>query len=441
MSFPKLCSLLLIAVFCLAPQSVDAQSSSKRNSKKTYMHIDSDRGYSLEVEMRGDVEVSDDDREITYVSDGGYVEIEEEKRGQRHQLRVEGEAGGQLAFRYRRGGKRMDFDREGQAWLGETLLTVIREAGLAAEQRTLRILKQEGANGVLKEVSEIENGSSKIRYMTHLFDQAKLNTSQLVHAARLAEEVPSPGDKTRLLMQIAPNYMGGGEATTAFFNAAGTIGSPGDKTRLLIHLVDEKILRSDAAYLEALAVAKGIGSPGDRSRFLMKAAPAYMPKAKDAYFEAVNGIGSPGDHARVLIYLIEESKLDKASVQSALLSARSIGSPGDKVRVLGRVSRQAASDASLGLTYLKVASSIGASGDQSRSLIKLLEAGDLDRSVLIALLNTVNHIGAPGDMTRVLLAASDQVAGDDELTEAYIKAAEAIGPSGDQKRALAALLD
>ena len=116
----KLFSLLLILLFCLLPQTVDAQSS-KRKGKTTYMHTDSDRNYSLEVEMRGDIEVSEDDREIIFVSDGGYVEIEEESRGTTHQLRIEGEAGGQLVFRYRRDGKRMEFDQQGRDWLGENV--------------------------------------------------------------------------------------------------------------------------------------------------------------------------------------------------------------------------------------------------------------------------------------------------------------------------------
>lgn len=441
-TFQSYLRLFLVAVLLIVIwQDVAAQQVNRTRNNGRFSMTYKDGRYELQVDGRGDIEITDDDRDIRSISNGGYLEIEEVDGRERHRIRIDGEADGRLDYQYWRDGQRAEFDNDARAWFADALLHVIRDMGIGAEARTERILARQGVNGVLDEIERIENGSVRIRYMTHLFDQAKLNSAQLGRAAGLAKEIPSPGDKTRLLIATAPYFLADASATPAFFDAAGSISSPGDKTRLLIHLVDENLLAREPAYLEALEVASGISSPGDRSRFLMKAAPAYMPQAREAYFGAVSGISSPGDHARVLIHLLQETDLDMASRRAVIHSAKSISSPGDKARVLMSASEQVAGDNELALAYLSTASTISSPGDRARVLIDLLGQDRLTREALLALLDNTKDISSPGDKTRVLLAAVDQVAGDDELTEAYIDVADTISSPGDHKRALAALLN
>lgn len=408
------------------------------NGKHTYMT--NKNGYSLEVEMKGDITLNETDSDIVSISRGGYLEINEKLRGTKHQLLVEGESGNRLSYSYKLNGKKKDFSEIDRDWYEDILLTMIRETGAGAEDRTARILREDGVEGVFKEIGYIESSSSRVRYMTHLFDQAKLNDRQLQRAAKMAREIPSSGDRSRFLKASAAQFLSSDDATPYYFDAVESIPSSGDKTRVLTSLVDGNLLRDRDSYLEAIGVAKSIPSSGDRSRFLMKAADLYIEEASDLYFEAVGSIPSSGDKTRVLTRLIEEGALeDQGSYADAMHIAKGIPSSGDRARFL----MAAASTYHSGArdVYFNAVSSLPSSGDHSRVLIHLAEKVGLDKVSMEAYLKSARGISSPGDKSRTLVKVADDVAGDDELVDLYIKTAETISSSGDYKRALSALMN
>ena len=408
------------------------------NGKRTYM-VKNDR-VDLEVEMKGDIELNEDETEVMSISRGGFLEIKEKIGGTRHHLLIEGESGGRLSRQYKLNGRRVDFADIDREWYGDILLQIIRETGVDAERRTERILKRSGVAGVLDEVDLIESSSSKSRYLIHLFEQAKLNDDELERAARLGKSIPSSGDKSRFLIASAENFLLSKGMERTYFDIVRGVPSSGDKTRVLIHLADEGLLESRAAYDESIDAAAGIPSSGDRTRFLTKAAHVYLQESPEAYFKAVAGIPSSGDKTRVLLKLVEEDLLDDPVVyEEALAAAKNIPSSGDRTRFLMAAapmylpeSREA---------YFEAVNGIPASGDHARTLIKLLEDGELDDASIASLLRSASKIASSGDKARVLIAASDLVADNDDLVDVYLEVVDTIPSSGDQKRALAALLE
>lgn len=435
----------LCAALCLIDSSpAFAQSTNRQTTrfgKSTYHHIDD--GYSLKVEMKGEIEWEDDETDVKYISRGGYLEIEEKDRGMKHRLRIEGESGDRLVYAYRRNGKKSNFDGEASEWLEEIIPAVIRETGIGAESRTIRILKQQGVAGVFDEIDLIRSPSVKVKYLTYLFEHAKLTAEETKRAASLTEDVSSPGDKARFLTAAAPDFFRHSEALDAYFEAVQTISSPGDKTRTLIHLADKDLLASKPAYVAALETVRGISSPGDKSRFMIKAVPFFMPTATSAYFDVVNTISSPGDHARVLMSLLDETEFDSTMMLALLKSAKRISSPGDKARVLiaaiDRMVEMETNDEVVN-AYLDAAESVSSPGDRTRVLINLIDNDSLSKASMIAVLHSAQGISSPGDKTRFLLRAADQLNGDDELVDAYLETAETVSSPGDRRRALSALL-
>ncbi len=435
----------MLIMFLLMAMPVTAQQignnskvSITTNGKHTYMS--KKNGHSLEIEMKGDITLNDTDTDIVSISSGGYLEIKEKRGGTRHQLLIEGESGNRLAYSYKLNGNKKEFSQIDRDWYENMLITMIRETGAGAEQRTGRILRTAGVDGVFKEIGLIESSSSRLRYMMHLFDQAKLNDKQLQRGAKLAKDIPSSGDRSRFLKASAAQFLASDDATPYYFDAVQSIPSSGDKTSVLINLVEEDLLRDQDSYLEAIRVAKSIPSSGDRSRFLTKAADLYIEEASDLYFEAVGSIPSSGDKTRVLTKLIEEGALeDDEAYADAMRIAKGIPSSGDRARFLMAAASTYHSGARN--AYFDAVSSLPSSGDHSRVLINLAGNVALDKASIEAYLISARGISSAGDKSRALVKVADNVAGDDELVDQYIKTAETISSSGDYKRALSALMN
>ncbi len=440
---------MLALLFCVlfagvmpASAQLNLGDNSRINMTVNGKHIYTTKknGYELSFEMKGELELSEDDREILSISRGGYLEMEEKGRGDHHRLRVEGLSGGRLEYRYKRNGRNTDFEDIDRDWYEGMLLTMIRETGAGAEKRTARILKTAGVDGVFDEIRQIESNGSRMRYMTHLFDQAKLNDDQLQRAAKMASAISSSGDRSRLLMQTADQFLASDEAMPYYFDAVESIPSSGDKTRVLMRLVEEDLLEGEDRYLEAIQVAKSIPSSGDRSRFLTKAADLYIAEAGDLYFDAVASIPSSGDKTRVLMKLVEEGALqNEDSFEQAISVAQTIPSSGDRARFL--IAAGPSFHAGARASYFNAVSTIPSSGDHARVLTSLAKEVRLDDASMQAYLESAKKIASSGDKTRVLLAVADDVAGNDGLVEIYIETAETISSSGDYKRALSALMN
>ena len=61
-------------------------------------------------------------------------------------------------------------DADGRAWLARTLPDVIRESAIGAPERVKRILRQQGAAGVLADINKIHSDHSRRVYLENLLE-------------------------------------------------------------------------------------------------------------------------------------------------------------------------------------------------------------------------------------------------------------------------------
>ena len=127
---------------------------------------------------------------------------------------------------------------------------------------------------------------------------------QLVTVMRVAETIPSSGDKSRLLAELAPRYLGRNDDALrrAFFATAATVPSSGDLARVLTVAVPFAA-RSNEIGLATIETAGRLASSGDRSRVLVALAGAGAVRAqtvRDAYLRATREIPSSSDARRAL---------------------------------------------------------------------------------------------------------------------------------------------
>ena len=162
----------------------------------------------VEVNSRGAVEFSDDDRDVKSLSPGGYFRVEENYLllfgGRRYDVTADGS--GRLTRTYFDHDRAKPLDGQGQAWLMGIMPDVIRKSGLGAVPRLQRILRQGGPSAALSEISRIRDDERKRIYLQELIARGNLDADQLSSAMLQARKIGSDGEKGGLLITIAPHY-------------------------------------------------------------------------------------------------------------------------------------------------------------------------------------------------------------------------------------------
>ena len=118
-----------------------------------------DGRWRLAVDLRGDIEMTADERGIERIGPGAYLEIEERKRRFRRRLEATPGADGRPEMAWFVDRQRSQFDAEGRAWLAGMVPKIYRATGLDAEGRVGRLLAAAGIAGVVEEIAKIRGDS------------------------------------------------------------------------------------------------------------------------------------------------------------------------------------------------------------------------------------------------------------------------------------------
>jgi len=127
---------------------------------------------------------------------------------------------------------------------------------------------------------------------------------RLLSVMRIAQTIPSSGDKTRLLVELAPRYLGRNDAALrqAFFATAVTLPSSGDLSRVLMTAVPFAAKSNDIA-LATIEAAGEIPASSDRAGVLVALAGTGAVRTsavRDAYLRATKDIASSIDARHAL---------------------------------------------------------------------------------------------------------------------------------------------
>jgi beta-lactamase regulating signal transducer with metallopeptidase domain len=426
----------LAAMAPLAPMAPPAA----QQSGETHMEVTTRNGWtSLSVKIDGTVEFTDDDHDVKSLSPGGHFRVEDGTWLSGRAYDVKADSAGNLTKTYSVGWSTKPLDAEGRAWLERLLPQMIRDSGIGAGPRVMRILRQGGPQAVITEIGLIHSDGSKRIYLEQLFSQATLNAEQMKDAARLIRGISSDGDKAQVLVTVDGKYFTG-ELRPYLFEAVKSISSDGDKRRVL-----SDIVRKDAGSTDTLVsvarAAKHISSDGDKAEVLIEMADSYRPNdgLDMAYFEAVKSISSDGDRARVLSTILAAHGDDRDTLAWALRSAEKISSDGDKARVLKEAVSQYRDDELVRKAFFDAANSISSDGDHQQVLVVLVHRQGIGATTLGGIAKSAQRISSDGDKARVLV----ELAGTnvEQARDDFFAAADTIHSDGDHSRVLMALLD
>jgi beta-lactamase regulating signal transducer with metallopeptidase domain len=127
---------------------------------------------------------------------------------------------------------------------------------------------------------------------------------QLLAVARTALKIPSSGDLSRFLIEVAPRYLGRNDAAlhAAYLKAAKGVPSSGDLSRVLVNAVPYATKSSELT-LSIMTTAGAIGSSGDRANVFVALAGAGAVRSqllRDEYLTLVKELPASGDMRRAL---------------------------------------------------------------------------------------------------------------------------------------------
>jgi hypothetical protein len=126
----------------------------------------------------------------------------------------------------------------------------------------------------------------------------------LLSVMRVAETIPSSGDKASLLKTLAPSYLDGNDdgLRDAFFRTLATVPSSGDMRSVLTGAAMGYAAGNEKVAYAIATAALDVPSSGDRTSVLLGLADVRALKSarvRDAYLKATEGLAS-GDAARAL---------------------------------------------------------------------------------------------------------------------------------------------
>jgi hypothetical protein len=466
----------LIAFLMTASLMVKAQVSVYSNNKTTKVSYNKSNGVgSFNVEIRGKIEMTDDDKDIKSMSSDGYLEVTKTVFGSRRSIVITPQANG-LKREYYEGRTAVAFEPEGRKWLSEILPELLRSTTIGAESRVNRFYRQGGSKAVVEEIGRLESDHVKAHYANVLMD---LNLPEKDYAFiinKVAESIDSDHYLTEFLKGNMNKFLQSKEATEAVFTATKKMESDHYKTEVI-----KEALRSGPATLESVKIIMEATSNMESDHYKTEVMTNLLRQnnLNDAVIsEMINGTKSiESDHYRtvVLTKALEKPGLSATSYQRVLESVKDIDSDHYKTQVLTTLlQNNLTSDAQNNLisistsiesdhyftqvaaeimkkqnvnddTFQKLLEAIGNGTDSdhytAQFLQSALERPNLTKQNIQAILNATDHIDSDHYRTEVLTRTAPKIKqmNDASLKDAYRAAAKKIESETYYGRALRAI--
>jgi hypothetical protein len=218
--------------------------ASGNDSKVTYKRSDGFNSFNIEV--RGKIEVTDDDRDIKSMSGDGYLEITKTTFGSKRTIIISAE-GNTLKREYYEGRTSVSYEPEGRKWLSEILPEVVRTTTVAAESRVNRFYQRGGVQAVLTEIGVIESDYIKAHYAGLLMKLPVQSKDYAVIVSKVSAELDSDHYLSEFLDKNLSKFIQNKDAVEAVFVATNKMGSDHYKTQVI-----KEALRLQPASIESV---------------------------------------------------------------------------------------------------------------------------------------------------------------------------------------------
>jgi hypothetical protein len=467
----------LTTFFCLMSLTIAmAQSTSTSYSKNDgKMTIRHNNGFQdFQVEMRGKMEISDDDRDIVSMSPDGYLEITKTTFGSRRTLVITSQ-GGTLKREYYEGRTSRPWEPEGRKWLAEIMPELLRSTTIGAESRVNRFYKQGGVNGVLKAIMDLESDYVAQHYADMLMKISGVSQKDYPNIIqKITSKLESDYYITEFIQNNLDKFLQSKEATNAVFTACAELESDHYRTQII-----KAALRSQPISIESvkLVLAASDRMESDHYKTEILTTLLRQPNLSDQIVaEMINSTRSmDSDHYRTVVIqkALVQKGLSSASYQRVLESVKDFDSdhyktqvltdllsnklPTDQIFTLVTLSNSIDSDHYLTVVFQQILKKQDLTDDAFKALVvrasnvdsdhyatQILKAAldipNLNDTRLASIISAAGNINSDHYITEVLTDAAPQVKnGSSALKDAYRTAARKIESDTYYGRAMKAI--
>ncbi|RLD76039.1 MAG: hypothetical protein DRJ07_17000, partial [Bacteroidetes bacterium] len=287
---------------------------------KTYKFINNDSFENFEVEYRGNIVLTPNDKDIQSISKNGFIKISKSSFGNKRRIHIYADANGNLKKEYYEGKSKQDFNKGGQEWLNDILLDVARKTGISAEERIRRLAKK-GFEPILAELEEIEDIKFYNQTNVFIFYNTKTRYSQNVYYL--------------YCKILTDNYKLGKNDLYKFLKKVRDIESNSTKGTVLRNILDK--YKFDKRLMNAfLYTTASLSYNTERGSVLRAFQSKYQidKHNSDAYFEVIDQISIRSEKGNVLKPLLRDQRMDKETFLKFLKSVEKITSNSEKGAIL-----------------------------------------------------------------------------------------------------------
>ena len=407
-----------------------------------FQHRSSDGFRRLQVASTGQIEFTEDERDIQHISPGGHFVIQEKKGLTTRKLEIEPGPDGKLTRSYTYRGDLRPFDDDARAWFGGVLQGLIRDGGYGAPARAQRILQRQGPVAVLDEITRIKRDHVKSIYFAELAKSGALDLAVKQRIIRQAsEEISSDGGKAQLLEELMTHFWSDTGLRESLILSVNTVRSDGEKARLLSRLLER--LDTPTKDLEPiLGVIARISSDGEKSRLLQRLSAHYSgaDPVRTAFFQALNSIHSDGERRETLTAFLKNKGIVREDLVEVLESIARLSSDGEKASLLAEMTQLYQEDAAVRTAFFKAADTLRSDGESRRVLSELL-ARKPAVETLQSVLQSTRGISSDGEKAALLVEMAKECVKNPELLASFLEVSNSLRSDGEYRRVMSTVFE
>ncbi|MEX2234192.1 MAG: hypothetical protein WD824_18655 [Cyclobacteriaceae bacterium] len=310
------------------------ESSTSHNGKQTYRWRSSNLTTDFNIEMRGKIELTDDDKDIKSISDDGYLEISKTVFGSRRSIVIESLGDGRVKKEYYEGRSKMDWEPNGKAWLAEILPEVVRTSTIGAESRVKRFFNKGGTSAVLSEIGNLENDHVRSHYGNLLMKYPVQTKDYPAIINTLSNDIDSDHYIAGFLSNHVTKFIQHNDARVAAFGATRKMGSDHYKTQVISQLLKGAVTPENLKL--ALQAAGEMDSDHYKTQIITQALKGSQTSPENIKLTLQAAANMDSDHyiTQVITALIDQNNLSDAALSEAINATKALESDHYRTEVL-----------------------------------------------------------------------------------------------------------
>jgi hypothetical protein len=321
-TFASMATASAIDIKCMNLESPnDDYLDSLKKYNRVYTYKNNDSFENFEVEYKGKIVVTNDDKDILSISPGGFFTITKSSFGNKRKIYISADNNGRLTKEYFEGKSNKDFNKDGKEWLSDILPDLVLQTGISAEERIERLARKSFL-AVLNELEKLDNikfyNSSKVNfgiyhskteysrnvfylYLKIIADKHQMTKNELYNFLKYVKKVDSQSTKGNLLRDILGKYTLSEDLMNVFLITTGSLEYNTERGATL------------RAFMKKYKVAD------------------YN---SEQFFNVIDGMNVRSEKSNVLKPLLRAQKMDKPTMLRFIRSTGRLTQEGEKGAIL-----------------------------------------------------------------------------------------------------------